>query len=275
MGSDKITFMDTLRAIFNQGQYPDDNPAPAAETAAEPVFAAPDIDETPDFPVPFGYNICWSAVKSSNPEDVAKAFGLTDVRPANWASGIETAYGSAAARASGTNLVFVTPPMHGWVLVAGQDLVLPESDDRLPLTRMMEIWQPIVEAFPDVQLFASHRGSDCYSWSRAVNGEWARVFAYVDGGVVNFGAQTPDEARLNLLDLSGMDNRAAAEALGNHQDTAESLPEGERKALINEDTPPAVANLWSVDPRLFDDVDEAETPSLGLVGKLPKELTSR
>ena len=77
-----------------------------------------------DKPVAFGYKCLWIAVKTINQQDVAKEIGLSNVKKSNWGTGITKAY---------EGLVFITPPVGGWILVVGAGLPNTSSKERIKI----------------------------------------------------------------------------------------------------------------------------------------------
>jgi hypothetical protein len=120
-------------------------------------------------PQNFGYKNAWIAVRSEDSRVVAEALGLTGVKAATWQQGVE----EEAYAVEG--IVFVTPPLQGWVLAAGVSLFSP--DDVSPYVR------PLIERlssqFGEAQYFATHRVVEFHVWASASSGRLSRGFAYL------------------------------------------------------------------------------------------------
>jgi len=257
----------------------------------EPILVA-----TPDAPVGFGYKISWFAIKCGDSGAVVEALSLQNPRPANWASGIEAAYARDSVGAE--SLVFVSPPIDGWVMAVGFGLPIPDHRD--PKTqgrgkvdpRFDVLFSTLAKRFPDVQFFASYRVVGLSAWARARAGRIERVFAYADGEVyANLGAQTAEEKTLGFLDVSGLSPLAAREAIfrnaeeldakegallagGMDGKSAQRMALGSRRAPIpGEDDPIDLAGKWSVYPLRLDERKLA--PSLGVVGRFVADAPSR
>lgn len=187
---------------------------------------------TPDYPVSFGRKCSWLAIRGASSHEVAAALRLADIRVSGWEAGIEAAYQGA---------VFVAPPVGPWVLVVSQNL--PYTGDSRHRDECTPFLLKLGERFPEVQFFATHRGTFYCAWARVVNGEMLRQFAWVGSKQWDVGAETPEEQALNLhfedsrtLELPD-DDEAAEELL------AKFTP-GEEDVL-------RLAGAWSVDPSML------------------------
>jgi hypothetical protein len=155
-------------------------------------------------PASFGPKIGWIAVRGASAGAVVQALGLRNVRPASWDDGIEAAYREG---------VFVGPPVEGWVLAAGVD-ILHKEVDLAALSRQLG---------SQVQLFRSHRVPEHQEWSRAENGTITREARSIGetGEACQSGEPTDAERALGLDDPD----------------------EG-----FSEDDVFAIAGAWSLDP---------------------------
>jgi hypothetical protein len=139
----------------------------------------------PDAPAPFGYTCAWFAVRSQSPEDVIASLGDAKPTPSDWESEIDAAYDGA---------IFVSPPVHDWVLVVSTSL-LDVNEATLDRLRALS------KHFGEAQFFATHRVPESHAWARARNGEIERAFAYVgesDETLWNVGAPTVAEEGLDV-----------------------------------------------------------------------------
>lgn len=80
------------------------------DTRAKEAHTEIDIDDQPDLPIPFGYKCQWIAVRSAETEAIANRLHLTDIRRANWKTGMKAAY---------RDLIFVSPPVNDWTFIIG------------------------------------------------------------------------------------------------------------------------------------------------------------
>jgi hypothetical protein len=196
----------------------------------------------PDQPVPFGTDVAWLAVESTDTRAVAVGLGLRGAREATWGEGV------AAARRS---LVFVTPPVGDWTLAVSAALFPPR--------RSGEFIKPLLERlsrrFGDAQYYCTHGGAGLYAWARCRSGRLVRGYGWLgrDGlALWDEGALTREERGLGL----GFQGELppAAEQGGE----AGVTPPEEGDVL-------QLASYWSVDPTTLD--EHFKEPVMGLLGR--------
>ena len=212
------------------------------------IFAA-----EPDSPKSFGCGMAWLAIKADDPNAVAEALDLTDLVPANWNSGIGTIYDAKL----GDTYAFVSPPVKGWIFVAGIPLPLPVG--RSFVDKLTPLLARLSGAFRDVQYFAAYPDIDLFAWARLERGRMVRAFAIGDDGVIwDRGRLTPEEKALGLklFELRGIRGRKG-DAGG-----AIILHPTEEQVL-------QLARSWSIDTGRLDKFDCA--PALGLVARAPSQ----
>ncbi len=263
---------------------------PAPVQKAEPSFS-----QTPDFPQSFGYKISWFALKASDPASVLDALEIGNATPSNWESGLAAVYSRDSDESDAW--IFVSPPISGWVLAVSTSWAYPvaaEAESQSEYqhgigNRFDVLFSRLMKKFEDVQFFGSHRVVDFVTWARALNGKPVRIFSHADGEVLaNFGEQTPEEAKLGFLNLSGLsppDARDKIFAVAEEQSAEEDalvasglsgkealakLREKGRSAFPGEEDVTDLAELWSIDPSRFE--EQSHPLSLGLVARLPKNL---
>jgi hypothetical protein len=239
------------------------------------------FDETPDKPKGFGFKVLWFAVKAANPASVLE---FNETTPANWASGLATVYGD--------QWVFASPPVSGWILVVGLSLPYPTNETHHDIGKRFDVlFSRLMQRFDDVQFFGSHRVSEFVTWARAVNGEPMRIFAWSGSNgevLANFGEQTPEEAKLGLINLTGLSPSDAVDRIfkivGEQQDERDALVASGlslREALAkvqqngrgdfpSETDVVELAALWSLDPSRLEQQDHPV--GLGLAARLPNDL---
>lgn len=221
-------------------------------------------DTSPGRPEDFGYKVSWFAVKSTNSTDVASALGFTDGAPANWAAGLAAAYASSG-NSVGRKLIFISPPVNGWVFVVGSALPYPVTltsnrDDVVIGQKFRTLFDRLSGQFEDVQFFGSYRVVDFVSWARATQGKLLRAFSFADGTVyANVGMQTKEEEQLHFPNLSSLSTDAATERLF----------EADGR-LPDEDDVIKLAGLWSVNTEQLS-ANPVSTQT-GLVVQLPEDL---
>jgi len=229
----------------------------------------PAFDQTPDRPEPFGYKVSWFALKTSDPAAVLDALELGEAMPANWSSGMAAAYGRAERY-----WIFISPPQGGWVLAISSSWVYPTIETHHDIgAKFDRLFSRLMKRFDDVQFFGSHRVSDFAAWARAMIGEPVRIFAWAgsDGAVfMNVGDQTPEEAKLGLLNLTGLSPDEATEAMFRAAEEQDEDEEKGTKSFPEEDDVVGLAALWSIDP--FELPEQDHPPALGLAARLPTDL---
>lgn len=218
----------------------------------------------PDPPVAFGYKTSWVAVRGE-PAQLADALGLQNFVATNWTSAMFPARSSNSL--SERPVIFVTPQLSGWTMAVS--FFLPSLDELTtdeqfrgeepPGERselLVTMMQALAARFDDVQFFGSYRVVGYVAWCRARGGKIERAFGYADGQVfANFGATTPEEAKLGFPDLSGLSSDEAVDKLFETDDaTDEALPA-------------KLAGEWSINPLQLEEA--GYPPSLGLAGYLP------
>ena len=148
-----------------------------------------------------------------------------------------------------------------------------------------------MQRFDDVQFFGSHRVSDFVAWARAEEGKPTRSFGWSgDNGTVliNVGEQTPEEAKLGLVNLGGLSPSDATDKIfeieGEHGAEEERLiasglsareartrvRQNGQRGFPDENDVIGLAALWSLDPSRLGDQDDPR--SLGLAARLPEDL---
>lgn len=249
----------------------------------------PSFDQRPDAPRPFGFKISWFAVKASDPTSVLDALEFSETAPTNWASGLAAAYGDPQ---NSDSWVFASPPVGGWILMAGSSLPYPTHETHHDIGRRFdELFYRLMNWFDDVHFFGSHRVVEFAAWARALKGQRPRIFAYLGeiGEVLaNVGEQTSEEAKLGFANLSGLSPSDATNKLfatAEEQAVEESglvasglspreartrIRQKGRHAFPKETDVTELAALWSIDPSRLSDQDHPL--GLGLAARLPEDL---
>ncbi|MBM3495713.1 MAG: hypothetical protein FJX72_15520 [Armatimonadetes bacterium] len=200
-------------------------------------------EPSPDVPVPFGFKMSWLAVRSSDGLAIASALGFAQLERASWAQGIEAAYAGG---------VFITPPINGWTLVAGESVAPDvEQSDGGWRSRLIDLSR----RFGEVQMFASHRVVELHAWARARSGVLERAYCYIgESGEVPY----DDGERTNAerdLGFSFGDSDGADANGGSHGERDDQFPD--------EDSVMALAAKWSVSPVELS--EQSSPPGLGLL----------
>jgi hypothetical protein len=238
----------TLWRVF-RSRHAGDAPRVEPSSSGQRALLAPKplarMDETPDEPAPFGYKICWLAVRTPRSEDVVAALPIEKVQRANWHTGCDAAHAGH---------VFVAPPVEGWVFVVSQSL--PALDAEANSKPWQELMRAVAGTFDEVQFFGSHRVSGYHGWARFRGGREERAFAYCDGRILaDRGEETAVEQELGLNFFD--------------EDSSEARSPGywEREDLRypDEQYPMKVAEKWSINPLTL--ATRNVSPSTGWVGR--------
>jgi len=200
--------------------------------------------EDPDQPLPFGPQVAWLALDTTDIQAVAGALGLRNARAVTWEQGVEAAY-----RLS----VFVTPPLGDWTLAVSTAL--------FPLDGVEAFVKPLLERlsrqFGDAQYFCTQRDLELHAWSRARKGRLVRGYGWLGQQGLTLwdeGAPTRDER-----DLGFRPSEEQSPAAGQGDDEVISVPD--------EDFVMQLASLWSIDPTTLD--EQFKEPRMGLLGGAP------
>lgn len=135
-------------------------------------------------PLPFGFKRAWLAVAADSLDDAIARLPVDNPVLTNWEEGLE--------RCQDGGCVYVTPPLRGWCLLVG-DFPLPD-DAQSP---RLEVLKNIASRFPQMYLFATHRGSGFGLWARWKDGELLRAVARGEDEW-SLGEPLPEEAGLDL-----------------------------------------------------------------------------
>ena len=190
------------------------------------------LANVPDQPRAFGRDMAWLALRTKDSNAVTAALGLSGLRPANWNSGVGAIYDPEIS----DSLIFISPPINGWTIVAGESLPLPAGrtfvDKATPLLRRLG------NEFPSVQYFASFPIIDFYAWVRIEKSRRVRAFAIGEAGIVwDSGKPSQEERQLGLsfVEIRGIRER--------HGDLG-----GQLQLHPTEQHVFAVAGGWSLNP---------------------------
>lgn len=249
----------------------------------------PAFVQTPDTPEAFGFKILWFAIATADPAAVVEALDFGPATPANWASGLAAAYGRDRLQTP-ERWVFVSPPVDGWVLVAGTCLPHPVAiDEHRAIGRKFDIlFARLMARFDDVQFFGSHRVADLVTWARARGRRPERIFCYGGSGVLaNFGEQTAEEAQLGFIDFSGLSPEEADDrifAIADERNLEEErliasgvsprdalarVQESSRSPFPGETDAVDLAALWSLDPT---ELSAGHPDGVGFAVRVPPDL---
>ena len=168
---------------------------------------------------------CWLAVRSKNLAAVQSALALHNPHPCSWLEGLS---------AESARVLFISPPVAGWILVAGSGL--PEPDDDVDACHRFVL--ELSRKLGHVQFFSASRILGHHAWIRVDNGKVLRAYAWAGKTLWNQGRKTQEEIELGL---NCFDYNEPINSI-NH---AEPI-------LANVEKVSLLAARWSLDPAMID-----------------------
>lgn len=159
---------------------------------------------------------CWAAIRSASPEAVKDALGLNRAEPCSWAEGL-----------AGEREFFISPRVHGWVIVTGRGLPHPGDDVDATFLFLTALSRQLGH----VQFFHADRILHHHAWARLDDGVVTRAYAWAGETVWSQGIETLPEIEVGVKTF----------AYGDH---AATILDGE----INFEKVPRLAARWSIDP---------------------------
>lgn len=210
------------------------------------------LDVAPDRPQPFGSEMAWLSVKTTDASRLLDVLGLEEARAANWNSGIGAIYDVDLS----DSFVFVAPPIKGWTLVAGVALPLPTGgafiDKAAPLIERLS------REFGCCDYFASFPIIDFYAWARFERGIAVRAVAIGEDGLVwDAGRLSKPERRigLSMVELRGIRDR--------HGDLGGALHLHPTELHVL-----SIAGTWSINPMTIERL--AKDAGVGFIARAPQ-----
>lgn len=193
----------------------------------EPFSFLPPRQSSPPRPA------CWLAVRSVSTEAVKTALGLNRAAPCSWVEGL-----------AGSHEFFISPRVHGWVIVTGLGLPNPSDDVDATFLFLTELSRKLGH----VQFFYAEKFSRHHAWARLDDGCVTRGYAWTGETVWNQGHKTLPEAHVGLKIFSY------------GEQTATLLD-----AETNFEKVPQLAARWSLDPAEVK--MDSTRQSIGLAGE--------
>ena len=126
---------------------------------------------------------CWLAVRSVSTEAVKTALGLNRAAPCSWVEGL-----------AGSHEFFISPRVHGWVIVTGLGLPNPSDDVDATFLFLTELSRKLGH----VQYFYAEKFSRHHGWARLDDGCVTRGYAWTGEAVWNQGSKTLPEFEAGL-----------------------------------------------------------------------------
>ncbi|PKB43072.1 LOW QUALITY PROTEIN: hypothetical protein AX016_1255 [Cellulophaga sp. RHA19] len=205
------------------------------------------VSDTIDNPLDFGYKMVWIAVKTNQKKKLAEIIKLKSIKPANWKSGIKTAYEDG---------IYITPQIGEWTLITGNRLV-NKGDNKENMATLETLLNYLSAEFGEAQFFGTNRVVEYHSWMKSKNGKMERIYSYLGESMENikvFGQPTDAEDQLTLFNSFSKD--AENEAYFERQDLTYA-----DEMLVME-----IAGKWGVNPTVLSKRTDIKK-ELGLVGE--------
>ena len=177
---------------------------------------SPTLDFFPFQPATVRRPTCWVAVRAASPEAVKSALGLNRFEPCSWTEGLQ-----------GGHDFFISPRVHGWVIVTG--LGVPNPTDDVDATFLF--LTALSRQLGHVQYFYASRLLHHHAWARLDDGCVTRAYAWAGETVWNQGTETLPEIEADVK-LFGYGEHAATIL----------------DAEMNFEKVPQLAARWSLDP---------------------------
>jgi hypothetical protein len=159
---------------------------------------------------------CWVAVRSVSPESVKDALGLNRAAPCSWTEGL-----------AGGHEFFISPRVHGWVIVTGLGLPTPSED----VDACFIFLSTLSRKLGHVQFFYAEKFSRHHGWARVDDGCVTRAYAWAGETIWIQGIETLPEIEIGVKNF-------------NYADPASASLDGE----VNFEKVPLLAARWSLDP---------------------------
>jgi len=169
----------------------------------------------PDLPFP-QRPASWLAIRAVAPGAVREALGLDRFAPCSWLESM-----------TGGHEFFISPQVHGWVIVTGPGLPDPGED----VDDCFHFLMGLSRRLGHVQYFHAEPFGHHHAWARLDDGCVTRAFAWAGETVWNQGIETLPEIELRFKCLGYGDNSMSAQ-----------------DAEMNREKISLLAARWSLDP---------------------------
>jgi len=168
----------------------------------------------------------WLAIKSRNLGAVQSALGLHNVKPCSWLEGL-----------AGDEMLFIAPPVKGWIIVLGSGLPEPNQDVDACFCFLLEMSRKLGR----LQFFNASRILHHHAWIQAEHGRIIRAYAWAGRTLWNQGKTTLSERELGLKCFD-------------YSDPAQPFPYSMQEPIMaNVEKVPLLAARWSLDPAAIDE----------------------
>lgn len=170
----------------------------------------------------------WVAIKTDDPGSILEPISLTNFSSVNWEDGINKSVKKRWGK------LFVSPAIHGWVLLFGDINAVFERYHTFLQIASDYHWHEVIAQlstrFSEVQVFRSF--DDNWRYLRASEGKIQRYFGFADG-VVEIGLPSSEEIKYGGTAIPGFYEQ--------HEE------------FLGDALPYVMAGLWSINPLEFDE----------------------
>lgn len=158
----------------------------------------------------------WVAIRAATPAAVQRALGLNRSTPCSWPEGM-----------TGEHEFFISPRIHGWVIVTGAGLPSPNDDVDACFLFLIALSRKLGH----VQFFHAEHFSHHHAWARLDDGYVTRAYAWTGETSWIQGSKTAVEIELKM------------KCFGYGEEVL-----SEKTVQANCDKVPVLAARWSLDP---------------------------
>ena len=166
----------------------------------------------------------WMAIRSCDLNPVQVALGMHNPKPCSWLEGLV-----------GDQMLFLAPPINGWILIFGS--VLPDTSNDVDSS--FHFLTNLSRKTGHVQFFEANRAVNHHAWIRLDHGRVIRAYAWAGGTLWNQGKPTRAERDLRMKCFP-------------YCESPERIPAVFDAIAWNTENVPALAARWSLDPTAFD-----------------------
>ena len=184
---------------------------------------------------------CWVAVRAHRLGVVQSALRLINPHPCTWTQGL-----------SGSDRLFIAPPVKGWILMAGSGLPDPTDDVDVCFRFLVHLSR----RFGEVQYFMANPILGHHAWVRVKAGRVLRAYAWAGQTLWNQGRQTAVESGLGMACFPYFE--APSGPVFGPPDSVWS----------NTEKVPLLAARWSLDPATLD--ERRLGHAWGVAGEVPR-----
>ncbi|MFM9950227.1 MAG: hypothetical protein ACKV1O_19995, partial [Saprospiraceae bacterium] len=156
-------------------------------------------------------------------EKLLNALNLNKLEKANWVEGMIK---------GNRGYVFVRPPIEGWILISGEGIPVPDSEDGINASQ--KLLNQLSKRFGEAQAFGNYMHGSLAFWMKSVNGTVERLYCIARQTTFIEGKPTQVEEPWTLFDSNSPE--------------AETDEYWESTLSPGAETVLEVAESWSINP---------------------------